>query len=83
MYNEVQYSANVEMERLLNEAAGNVRALLQRNRAALDAIIAGLTRGGEGALTGEVRFCFPDSCATWYACSVLAKAFWQCYCKAS
>ena len=55
MYNEVQYAANVEMERLLNEAAGNVRALLQRNRRALDAIIDALTAGGEGALTGEAR----------------------------
>jgi hypothetical protein len=55
MYNEVQYAANVEMERMLNEAAGNVRAMLQRNRRALDAIIAALTEGGEGALTGEAR----------------------------
>ncbi|KAK9823015.1 hypothetical protein WJX81_007049 [Elliptochloris bilobata] len=54
--NEMQYGANVEMERLLNEAAGNVRALLQRNRAALDVIVSTLTVKGAGSLSGdEVR----------------------------
>ena len=53
--NEIQYSANVEMERLLNEALGTVRDLLQRNRAALDAIVRALTAQGAGTLTGEAR----------------------------
>ena len=52
--NEVQYSANLEMERLLNDAARNVRDMLERNRAALDAIVSALTRRENGSLTGEV-----------------------------
>lgn len=50
----MQYSANVEMERLLNDAARNVRDMLERNRAALDAIVSALTRRENGSLTGEV-----------------------------
>ena len=53
--NEIQYSANVEMERLLNQALGTVRDMLQRNRAALDAIIHALTSQGAGSLSGEAR----------------------------
>lgn len=50
----MQYSANLEMERLLNDAARNVRDMLERNRAALDAIVSALTRRESGSLTGEV-----------------------------
>lgn len=42
------------MERLLNDAARNVRDMLERNRAALDAIVSALTRRENGSLTGEV-----------------------------
>lgn len=46
-------AVDVEMDRLLNETYADVKAMLERNRDAYDALIHALTTGDDQTLSGE------------------------------
>jgi ATP-dependent Zn protease len=67
---ETLEAVDIEMERLLNTAYTDVLALLQRNRAAYDALIEALTSGPDNTLSGE-QVGLRASCPAMQPCSAM------------